>query len=311
MYRRASSARRASGIGPHHGARGYWISLSVAWPGQASSTIVLTMPAVAHPPSAALLNMAETIDEMIDQYRVALRSAKFNQWEAPREGYVLGWLLIRNIQAVTALARQDEIMATGAWSNARVAFELSVRTVWMLYPVDRYEAECRWLALLGEYERAERRITRESSADLDQKNQAAQAIQSFREGVIAALPSGYRPAKMPNLREMLDSLDNSQMYRLYIIGSQFVHGSIYAATGYSRNLGNERIIGDFTSTLDWILPMRLCWLSFREAAWFILDRLEVPERVKPNWNSLNGRADVAFQALISATARSHEKGTEI
>jgi hypothetical protein len=269
------------------------------------------MPKVIRPPSSVLLTMAEAIDEMIDQYRIALRSAEFNQWEAPREGYVLGWLLVRNIQAVIALARQDEIMATAAWSNARVSFELSVRIIWMLQPTDRYEAECRWLAFLKEHEQAELRIARESSADADGRSRAAEAIRSFREGVIAALPSDYRPAKMPNLREMLRALDNSQMYRLYIIGSQFVHGSAYATVGYSRNLGNKRIIGDFSSIMDWILPMRLCWLSFREAAWFILDRLDVPEVAKPDWKMLNNRVDTAYQALISSAVQSHKKDTEV
>lgn len=257
------------------------------------------MPAVIHPPSAALVNMAETIDEMINQYLVALRSAEAGQWEAPKEGYVLGWLLIRNIQAVLTLARQDEIMATAAWSNARVAFELGIRIIWMLHPTDRYEAECRWLAYLEEYERAERRIACESSSASGQQNKRAEAIRNFREGVTAALPGGYRPARMPNLREMLNALDTPQMYKLYQVGSQYTHGSLYAATSYSRNLGTKRTIGDFTSTIDWIIPMRLCWLSLREAAWFILDRLEVPEKVKPDWNALNLRAETAFEALNS------------
>jgi hypothetical protein len=250
--------------------------------------------------------MAEAIDEMIDGYLVALRNAEAGQWEAPKEGYVLGWLLIRNIQAVIALARQDEILATAAWSNARVAFEHSARIIWMLHPADRFEAECRWLAFLEEYERVERRIGREPSSDAGQRDQRAESIRNFREGVIAKLPAGYRPAKVPSLREMLNTLNTPQMYQLYQVGSQYVHGSMYAATGYSRNLGTERAIGDFTSTMDWILPMRLCWLSLREAAWFILDRLEVPEGSKPDWSALNERADGAFQALISSVAQSHE-----
>jgi hypothetical protein len=269
------------------------------------------MPKVIRQPSSVLLSMAEAIDEMVDQYRMALRSAEFNQWEAPREGYVWGWLLVRNIQAVIALARQDEIMATAAWSNARVSFELSVRIIWMLQPTDRYEAECRWLAFLKEHEQAEVRIARESSADADARSRAAEAIRSFREGVIAALPSDYRPAKIPSLREMLRALDNSQMYQLYIIGSQFVHGSAYATTSYSRNLGNKRVVGDFSSIMDWILPMRLCWLSFREAAWFILDRLDVPELAKPDWKMLNNRVDTAYQALISSAVQSYKKDTEV
>jgi hypothetical protein len=231
--------------------------------------------------------MAEAIDEMIDQYLGALQSVEAGQWEAPKEGYVLGWLMIRNIQAVLVLARQDEIMATAAWSNARAAFELSVRIIWMLYPADRYEAECRWLAYLEEYERSERRIGRESSSDGGQQNQRAEAIRRFREGVTSALPSDYAPAKMPNFREMLNALNTPQMYQLYQLGSQYTHGTLYAATSYTRNLGTERTIGDFTSTVDWILPMRLCWLSLREGAWSILGRLEVPEKLKSDWNVLS------------------------
>lgn len=270
-----------------------------AWLRCENSTIVLVMTAVIHPPSAALLDMAEAIDEMIDRYLTALRSAEAAQWEAPKEGYVLGWLMIRDIQAVLVLARQDEIMATAAWSNARAAFELSARIIWMLYPVDRYEAECRWLAYLEEYERAERRIGRESSSNAGQQNQRAEAIRTFREGVTAALPSGYRPVKIPNLREMLNALNTPQLYQLYQLGSQYTHGSLYAAIGYTRDLGTMRTIGDFTSTVDWILPMRLCWLSLREAAWFILDRLEVPEKAKPDWNVMNMRTQAAFEALIT------------
>ena len=228
----------------------------------AGSTILQTMSGIVRPPSMELLRMAETIDQMIDQYVVALRSAEAGRWEAPKDGYALGWLLIRNVQAVIALARRDEIMVTAAWSNARVAFEHSVRIVWMLQPADRYEAECRWLAFLGEYENIERKIVSELSVDADLHAQRAEAIRDFREGVTAKLPNGYRPARVPNLREMLVALDNPQMYRLYQEGSQYVHGSMYAGSRYSKNLGTERILGDFTSIIDWILPMRLCWLSF-------------------------------------------------
>lgn len=280
-------------------------------PSRRGSTILLAMPVIVRPPPAELLRMADAIDQMIDQYLVALRSAEAGQWEAPREGYALGWLLIRNIQAVTTLARHDEIMATAAWSNARVAFEHSVRIVWMLHPADRYEAECRWLAFLGEYETVERKIVREASVDdIDLHNQKAEAIRHFREGVISALPSGYQPARMPNLRAMLVALDTPHMYRLYQEGSQYVHGSMYAGARYSKNLGTERIFGDFTSIVDWILPMRLSWLSLREAARLILDRLDVPGRVKPNWSALNKNVDAAFQALMSSAERSYGHGAE-
>ena len=242
--------------------------------------------------------MADVIDQMITNYLRALGgAAAVGRWEAPQEGLALGWLLIRNVEAVIEMARHDEVLVTAAWANARVAFELSARIVWMLQPADRYEAECRWLAFLGEYEKTERNIAHGESAGAEGHMKRAKTIRDFREGVVSALPSGYQAARMPNFREMLSALDSPQMYRLYQEGSQFVHGSMYATSRYRKNLGAGRVLGDFTSTIDWILPMRLCWLSLREATWFILDRLEVPEEVRPKWNELNTQADTAFQAL--------------
>jgi len=176
----------------------------------------------------------------------------------------------------------------------------------MLHPVDRYEAECRWLALLGEYEKIERKLAREVPSDANRHNEKADIIGNFREGVIAALPSGYRVSGMPSFLNMLKSLDTPEMYQFYRQGSQYVHGGMYASASYSRNLGYERKLGDFTSTVDWILPMRLCWLSLRQASWFILDRLEVPKQAMPKWNKLEGRADAAFQVLAFSATRSHE-----
>src|SRR5262249_6509215 len=149
------------------------------------------------------------------------------RWEAPQEGVASGWLLMRNVEAVTGMARRDEVLATAAWSNARVAFELSARIIWMLQPADRYKAECRWLAFLEEYERSERKIAREVSANADHHAKRAEEIQGVREGIISKLPSGYHAERVPNFRDMLKSLDSSQMYRFYQEGSQYVHGGMY------------------------------------------------------------------------------------
>jgi Family of unknown function (DUF5677) len=268
------------------------------------------MTDVVRPPCAELLRVVQAIDQMIAQYRVALRSvAAVGEWEAPQEGFTMGWLLIRNVEAVILMARHDEILVTAAWSNARTAFEISARIIWMLQPDDRYEAECRWLALLDEWESIERKLVREVPERAEFHTARAQAVRDFREGVIRALPSDYRPPQMPNFRDILIALDNPQMYRFYREGSQYIHGSMYAGTSYSKNLGTMRKLGDFTSTVDWVLPLRLCWLSLREATRFILQRLEVPQGAMPNWNEINERTDATFQELASYAAelRQHNR----
>lgn len=265
------------------------------------------MPGSVRPPSAELVRVAEVIEQLVSEYVRALRRvAVLGRWEAPREGLALGWLLIRSIEAAAELARRDEAFVTAAWSNTRVAFELATRIIWMLQPADRYGAECRWLSLLGEYEEIERKLAREAPSYADRHNEKADAIASFREGVIAALPSGYKVKGMPRFRDMLKALDTPEMYQFYREGSQYVHGGLYASASYSRNLGSARDLGDFTSTFDWILPMRLCWLSLRRASWFILDRLEVPEQAMPQWDQLEDYANTAFQELAVYATRSHD-----
>jgi hypothetical protein len=157
---------------------------------------VLVVSGVVRPPCAELLMVAEAIDEMITQYLMALRSvAVVGQWEAPQHGFALSLPLIRNVEAVTVMARSDDVLVTAAWPNARVTFELSARIIWMLAPDDSYKAECRRLAFLEEYEDTERKIAREVSADVGRHTKVAIEIRDFQERVISALPSGYAAEK--------------------------------------------------------------------------------------------------------------------
>lgn len=262
------------------------------------------MSGTVRQPSAEVLRVAGVIEKMIDEYRRALRSvAGMGRWEAPQESLALGWLLIRNVEAVAELARRDEALVTAAWSNTRVAFELSTRIMWILQPSDRHEAECRWLSLLGEYEEIERKLAREVPSQSDLHNRKAEAIKKFREGVKAALPGGYRVSRMPSFLNMLNALKTPEMYQYYRQGSQFIHGGMYASASYSKDLGSYRRLGDFTSTVDWVLPMRLSWLSLRNASRIILDRLDVPKRFMPQWGELKDHADEAFQALAFYATR--------
>lgn len=255
-----------------------------------------------------LLRVAQIIEKAIDQYIRALQSiSTLGRWEAPIEGWSLSWLLIRNIEAVVDMARHDEVLVTAAWSNVRVVFEQSVRIQWMLEPDDRYEAECRWLALLAEYEKFEGDMAKEAPADGNLHSEREKSIRGFRLGVIDKLPDNYRPAKKPNLRDMLNAINNSDLYRFYREGSQYVHGGMYGSGSYRHNLGNERLTGDFTSTVDWILPMRLCWLSFRNMAIIVLYRLGVTREAAPNWAELTRAANSAFDSLAKAVIANGNK----
>jgi hypothetical protein len=81
-----------------------------------------------------------------------------------------------------------------------------------------------------------------------------------------------------------------------------------ASFGYSRGFGSERNLGDFTSAVDWISPLRPCWLSLRNAARIILKRLGAAEEAMPNWSELDSNTDAAFQALARDAVPPPENG---
>jgi hypothetical protein len=265
------------------------------------------MSKIVHPPCEQILSVTAALEHMISRYLEALRSTPpIGRWEAPQEGATMSWLLIRNVEAVIELARLDEVLVTAAWCNARAAFELSARIIWMLQPDDPYQAECRWLAYLEEWEKVERNIANEAPGHAERHTQRAEAIRAIRERITAALPNDYQAARKPRFQELLTALNSAEMYQYYREGSQYVHGSMYASASYSKNLGSLRNFGEFTSAFDWILPLRLCWLSLREAARMVLRRLEAPARAMPNWKELNRDTDATFDALASYAIESGE-----
>jgi hypothetical protein len=258
-----------------------------------------------------LTRVADIIERGIDAYVSALRNLPtLGQWEAPVEGWSLGWLVIRNVEAVIAMARHDEVMVNAAWSNTRVAFEQSVRIVWMLHPNDRFEAECRWLAFLEKYERFERAMVAEVPDRSELHSSRAEAIRGFRLGVAARLPEGYTPLRPPRFRDMLTAIGNPQLYQYYREGSQYVHGSMHGSSSYRRNLGTARDLGDFTSTVDWVLPLRLAWLAFQNAADIVLVRLDLGEADRPDWDDMNRVVDESFASLAHSAVSRLSSGSD-
>ncbi len=224
-------------------------------------------------------------------------------WEAPREAWALSNLMVRNIDTVLLLARHGEAHVTAAWANTRTAFEQSVRIIWLLYPADRFHSECRWLTLLAETERFHRLVAEEcAQTDPDGASRhrlRADAIQTFRLGVAARLPSGYVPdLRMPPVRSMLEELGLEELYHYYREGSQYVHGTPYGTNVYRKNLGAVAEWGDFASEKDWVLPLRLCWLSLRESMKLVFDRHAASHISDPDWSALSEAVDLRFRRFV-------------
>jgi hypothetical protein len=253
-----------------------------------------------------MLRLADTLDACIGRFLEA-RSGLLGShgWEAPREGWALSNLMVRNMEAVLLMARTDEVMVSAAWSNARCVFEHAVRIVWLLNTPDRFTGECRWLGFLADVERFHRLVAEAARAYPDLPNSTdhaglERALREFREGVTAKLPQGYAPEKPPSFEAMLGTMDGAAMYRYYREGSQYVHGSVWGTAGYRRNLGVHARFGEFSSTADWILPLRLCWLSLRNAGAVLLSSLG-DEPVTCDWDAMEVSVTHGFEALVRAS----------
>ncbi|MEU5148432.1 DUF5677 domain-containing protein [Streptomyces yangpuensis] len=209
------------------------------------------------------------------------------------------------MEAVLLMARTDEAMVSAAWANARCAFEQAVRIIWLLNAADPYISECRWLGLLEDAERFHRLMAEASDRDPSLPNstmhhEMESSIRLFREGVLGVLPTGYSPKKPPSFEAMLRSMDSAAMYRFYREGSQYVHGSMWGTASYRKNFGVDAEFGDFTSTVDWILPLRLSWLSIRNAGRVLLDRLSEGKGGTFNWDELGRAVGNDFEALVQS-----------
>ncbi|MCM1950376.1 DUF5677 domain-containing protein [Streptomyces sp. G2] len=258
------------------------------------------------PPAEELLQLTKTLDRCIAGFLQTRNTAKFGHWEAPTEARALSNLMIRNLEAFLLMARTDEVLAGPAWTCARSVFEHAVRIIWLLYPDDPFDRECRWLGFLADTERSHKLVAEAmqndpASPDGSHHRQRADAMRIFREGVTAKLPAGYTPQRPPSFEQMLRSIDSAQMYRFYREGSQFVHGSMWGTSLYRKNLGTDAEFGDFAHTIHWLLPLRLCWFSLRNAGQILLDRLQAPSY---DWGRIEKEVDQDFQRLTEALSQS-------
>lgn len=256
---------------------------------------------IARPPRPELRKVAGLLDEAVEAYAAARTGIEVEGgWEAPLEAFALSGLCVRNVEAVAVLAKTDEVLAPAAWANARNAFEIAVRVIWLLYPDDRFEAEMRWIALLQEYERFHTRMTNvpETAVDSGRRHlDLANRIREFRLGVEERIPPGYAPpSRIPSVEQMLKEINTPAMYAIYIEGSQFLHGTMAASAAYRRGLGVAKELGDFSTIVHWIPLLRASWLSIKNAGSFVVDRLS-GSRYTLDWTPIGGEIDAAFRAL--------------
>ncbi len=227
------------------------------------------MTEIQIPPTAAIRAAADALDGVIMRFSAGCSTIpSMGAWEAIDEAHVMLALVIRNIEAVTMLARHDLVLLPGAMVMARAAFETGITVRWMLQPEDPYEREMRWLRMCAKREAFySDTATFLSSIGRDNTFFAGMAdtLHRFHGAVAAALPSKYRkafqPKKVPNVRQMLQALDQEERYVHYAFASQYAHGTQAATELYRRHLGVAKEFSEFVTPTDWQHCLFLCWFS--------------------------------------------------
>lgn len=215
------------------------------------------------------------------------RNAANSDWQygSSLEAYNLLNLVVRQIEGVFTLAREDLVLLPAAFACARAGFETAAKTAWMVDSDDPFVREARWLAHLQSEEqmcdRISNRVNAESSEYQDLKKRAEQ-LKGFRLNVSSKLPEHVAPLRgLPKMDEMLKSFGGKDLYFWYILLSQYVHGTHEATWLYRKQIGPEPELGEYIDPVDWYLPLRLSWICLTELGGPIIRRLNARKPFLP------------------------------
>ena len=216
-------------------------------------------------PTPEIIRAAAILNKAVERLVNAIKKMEpIGTYEADVEAFNLLKLIIRHVEGVASLASNDLALLPSAMVLARASLEIAIKLKWMTAPEDPFQREVRWLAHLQSEEdyfnKLAAQLGKLGSGDAQQK--IADQIREFRIQVAAKLPNGVTPlTRMPNLYQMLESLQETEKYLAYIIGCQFSHGTHHATSIYRKNLGSEKILGEHIVPGDWGPCFSITWYS--------------------------------------------------
>jgi len=235
------------------------------------------------PITPELERVARLHEQLIANFLKARDNTTLGTYEVHHESHAMIALVIRDVEAVCTLAREDLVLFPPAVVIARSAFELAVRALWMLSPDDVWEQEARWLrhARHSEIEFYARvrnfqiQVGERPSRFSDRRRVAKEFYNAVAEKLDSMFPGKYdMESRPPNFRQMLKSLGQEDLYALYMDSSQFTHGSMVATQVYHRHFGTKKVMGELISPNDWYMCLQLCWMSLTRAGRMFLKRVE-------------------------------------
>jgi hypothetical protein len=180
------------------------------------------MANIVLPPTPPILQVADFIDRTLSQFLHARQTVPaLGKFESEVEAMKLITLVVRNIEAITELAKIDLVLAPPANVLARAVFEIAVKAAWMVTPNDPFEREIRWLAYLEEEERMHERVAGRAArfaGDPTFFENQRDVLRTFRAGVERSLPSSYsRLPGNPSVEQMLEGIGQKRIYGVYTL----------------------------------------------------------------------------------------------
>jgi len=122
----------------------------------------------------------------------------------------------------------------------------------------------------------------------------------LRSNIAAELKKrGYTPQPKPKFDKMLAEINGGHLYLAYKETSQFTH-STHAATWLYRTggVGSAARFGEFVKPMQWILPLRMCWLAISHPADIAISR--VTDGAQAGWSShCSEKIDAIFRDLAA------------
>ena len=240
--------------------------------------------AIIAPASQSLLRAVDLVEEGVGHLLEArnLLSSEFQKYESSHDALNLLYHSLRHIEAVVELARKDLVLRPAAFTAARAALEASVRGLWLVDCDEPFEREGRWLGFIDEEvlsrKRAARHFSQHAHTDASaEQQQVADQLKSYRNAVAQLLPNGHAPRRLPKFDAMLAETKMNVNYAVYVIGSQFTHGTSWALSQFRQGLGTQRRLTEVKDSVSWVLPVVICSTILRDAGCRILYRLGVPD----------------------------------
>jgi Family of unknown function (DUF5677) len=219
------------------------------------------MPKLNSDPKVSILETCDAIDSAIEAMISACNDIPHSEVYADQESLIRLNLVIKNIQAVLLIARNDLLLIVPALVVARAAYETAIRSVWMVNHEDPYEREIRLVCYINEEIKVQKKIAdREPKLPADELRQLTEQINKLTEyrNKVVSKYSSNNPQKTidsdqgcPNFEAMCKGITNKDLYKNYIYLSQYAHGNRTAIESFSRGFCENQKMGDYLEPRHW------------------------------------------------------------